>query len=149
MDHPLQHDTYHGSVERERGLDLDAAERGSALMLLPLSLKMGDTKVYEPYIRALLGSASHLCVEVALNSRTIPNCASIPSRILRREEYLDTAEGGVARGHFIEHSRKRPDVGRVCQRQLLLEVLCGVWAVSGDHSGGFHTSLVMRHSLRL
>ena len=110
---------------------------------------MSDRKVYEPYIRARLGSASHFCVVVVLNSRTVPNYADIPSRILRREEYLDAAEGGVARGHFIEHSREGPDVGRVCQRQLLLEVLCGVWAVSGDHSGSFHTSLVMRHSLRL
>ena len=32
---------------------------------------MSDIKVYEPQIRALLGTASHLCEEVVLESRTI------------------------------------------------------------------------------
>jgi len=32
---------------------------------------MGDIKVYEPYIRALLGTASQFCKVVVLKSRTV------------------------------------------------------------------------------
>ena len=37
-----------------------------------LSLKLSDTRVYEPQIRALLGTDSHLCEAVVLKLRTVP-----------------------------------------------------------------------------
>ena len=37
-----------------------------------LSLELSDTKVYEPEIRALLGSASHLCEAIVLKRTRIP-----------------------------------------------------------------------------
>ena len=37
--------------------------------LLLLSLALSDTKVYELYVRALLGTASQICEEVVLKSR--------------------------------------------------------------------------------
>jgi len=40
--------------------------------LLLSSLELGDTKVYEPYIRALLGTASHFCEVVVLKWDTLP-----------------------------------------------------------------------------
>ena len=36
--------------------------------LLLSSLELRDTKVYEPYIRALLGTASHFCFCLAADS---------------------------------------------------------------------------------
>ena len=38
------------------------------------SLELSDTKVYEPPIRALFGTASHFYEAVVLESRTVPNC---------------------------------------------------------------------------
>jgi len=35
------------------------------------SLDLSDTKVYEPYIRALFGTASHFCKVVVLKLRTV------------------------------------------------------------------------------
>jgi len=40
--------------------------------LLLSSLELSDTTVYEPYIRALLGTASHFCEVVVLKLRTVP-----------------------------------------------------------------------------
>ena len=39
--------------------------------LLLSSLELSDTKVYEPYIRALLGTAAHICKVVDLKLRTV------------------------------------------------------------------------------
>jgi len=39
--------------------------------LLLSSLELSDTKVYEPHIRALLGTASHFCEVVVLKSKTL------------------------------------------------------------------------------
>ena len=36
------------------------------------SLELSDTKVYEPQIRALLGTAAHFCEVVVLKLRTVP-----------------------------------------------------------------------------
>ena len=40
--------------------------------LLLSSLELNDAKVYEPQIRALLGTSSHFCEEVVLKMRTVP-----------------------------------------------------------------------------
>ena len=47
------------------------------LYLLLSSLDLSDAKVYEPEIRALLGTASQFCEEVVLKSRTVPNGISL------------------------------------------------------------------------
>ena len=39
---------------------------------ITLGLELSDTKVYEPYIRALLGTASRSCGAVVLESGTVP-----------------------------------------------------------------------------
>jgi len=39
-----------------------------------LSLKLSDTRVYAPQIRALLGTAAHLCRVVVLKLRAVPSC---------------------------------------------------------------------------
>jgi len=44
----------------------------SSSSVLLSSLELSDTKVYEPYIRALLGTASHFCEVVVLKLRTVP-----------------------------------------------------------------------------
>ena len=41
--------------------------------LLLSSLELSDTTLYESYMRALLGTASHFCEVFALKSRTVPN----------------------------------------------------------------------------
>ena len=48
----------------------DSRTQALFLSLLLSSLELSDTKDYEPYIRALLGTASHFCEVVALKSRT-------------------------------------------------------------------------------
>jgi hypothetical protein len=40
--------------------------------LLLSSQELSDTKVYEPKIRALLGTAQHLCEVVVLQLKTVP-----------------------------------------------------------------------------
>ena len=49
------------------------AHRGSLLSssLLLSSLELSDGQVYEPYIRALLGSASYVREVIVLESRTL------------------------------------------------------------------------------
>ena len=43
--------------------------RGTFFFLfITLGLELSDAKVYEPYIRALLGTASHYCGAVVLES---------------------------------------------------------------------------------
>ena len=44
----------------------------SSFFFITLGLEMSGTKVYEPYIRALVGTASHLCEAVVPESRTVP-----------------------------------------------------------------------------
>ena len=49
----------------------DERQRGALIFFLLLSnLELNDTKVYEPEIRTLLGTASHFCAVVVLKSRT-------------------------------------------------------------------------------
>ena len=45
----------------------------SSSSLLLSSLELSDTTVYEPPIRALLGTASHFCQVVVLKLRTVPH----------------------------------------------------------------------------
>ena len=51
------------------------------LSLLLSSLELRDTKVYEPQIRALLGTASHFCQVVVLKLRTVPIGTALNLRI--------------------------------------------------------------------
>ena len=44
------------------------------------SLELSDTKVHEPYIRALLGTASRFCEVVVLKLRTVPNHPTLSSQ---------------------------------------------------------------------
>jgi hypothetical protein len=60
---------------------MEYARAGQGLCLLLTSsllssLVLSDTKVYEPYIRALLGTASHLCEAVVLSCSEI-SCSEI------------------------------------------------------------------------
>ena len=41
------------------------------LFFITLGLELSDTKVYEPYIRGLLGTASQYCGAVVLEPRTV------------------------------------------------------------------------------
>ena len=47
---------------------------------MTLGLELRDTKVYEPGTRALLGTASHFCEAVVLESRTVPSGTALGSR---------------------------------------------------------------------
>ena len=49
----------------------DAAVLSSSNLLLS-SLELSDAQVYEPQIRARLGTASHFCEVVVLKLRTVP-----------------------------------------------------------------------------
>ena len=55
----------------------------SYFSLLLSSLKLSDTKVYEPDIRARLGTAAHSCKVVVLKFRTVPIGTALNLRILR------------------------------------------------------------------
>ena len=46
--------------------------RSSSSSLLLSSLELSDSKVYEPYIRARLGTATHFCEVVVRKLRTVP-----------------------------------------------------------------------------
>ena len=47
------------------------------------SLDLSDISVYEPYLRALLGTALQFCEVIFLKSRTVPNGTTLSSRIRR------------------------------------------------------------------
>ena len=47
-------------------------EAAGVLFFFRISLKLSDAKVYEPSIRARLGTAAHLCEVVVLTLRTRP-----------------------------------------------------------------------------
>jgi len=53
----------------------------SSSALLLSSLELSDTKVYEPSIRALLGTASHFCEVVVLELRTVPTDRRPPRQV--------------------------------------------------------------------
>ena len=60
------------------------------------SLELSDTKVYEPYIRARLGDASHLCKGAVLKLRTPPRQMAAVSLTLD-EDFDRVAEQPLAR----------------------------------------------------
>ena len=57
--------------------DKDAPSLTSSSYLLLSSLELSDTKVYKPWIRALLGTAAHFCEVVVLKLRTQSLTASV------------------------------------------------------------------------
>ena len=61
---------------------LDAREEPQRRRLrhFPSSLELSDTKVYEPYIRARLGTAAHFCEVVVLKLRTVPGATTSSGR---------------------------------------------------------------------
>ena len=61
---------------------------GSSSPSLLSSLELSDTKVYEPYIRARLGTAAHFCEVVVLKYR-VPSACPCRSR-LSKEQTLQT-----------------------------------------------------------
>ena len=81
-----------------------AAPVFSSSSLLLASLVLSDTKVYEPYIRALLGTASHSCEVVVLKLRTRPEnlnptlgCRA-DAVFLRAQHHLQEPRGFRAQG---------------------------------------------------
>jgi len=56
--------------------------------LLLSSLELSDTKVYEPYIRARLGTAAHLCEVIVLKLRSDPG---FPHSGLQRDFLVEIA----------------------------------------------------------
>ena len=54
----------------------------SSSALLLSSLELSDTQVYEPEMRALLGTASHFCEVVVLKLRTVPIGIALSQRML-------------------------------------------------------------------
>ena len=62
---------------------------------ITLGLELRDTKVYEPEMRALLGTASHYCETVVLESRTVPSDTALGSRsgALRWRTHADRSNG--------------------------------------------------------
>ena len=54
----------------------------SSLFVITLGLELRDTKVSDPWIRALLRTASQNCEAVVLQSRTVPFGIALGSRIL-------------------------------------------------------------------
>ena len=55
----------------------------SSSSLLLASLGWSDTKVYEPQLRALLGTTSHFCEMFVLEPRTVPKYTTLSLGILR------------------------------------------------------------------
>ena len=53
--------------------EFDENNNQSSSSLLLANLELGDTKVYEPSIRALLGTALHFCKIVDLKLISVPN----------------------------------------------------------------------------
>ena len=58
-------------VETPKDKSLCGQESSSSLLLS--SIELSDTKVYEPLLRALLGTASQFCEVVVPKSRTVPS----------------------------------------------------------------------------
>ena len=53
---------------------------------------MSDTKVYEPEIRALLGTASYFCAAVVLELGTLPNVTTLAALAILVSTRLTQAE---------------------------------------------------------
>ena len=57
--------------------------QSSSSSLLLSSLELSETKVYEPYMQALLGTPAHFREVVVLESTPVPIGTALGSRILR------------------------------------------------------------------
>ena len=80
-------------------------------LLLP-SLKLSDTKVYEPEIRALLETASHFCEVVVLKLRTLPIGTALSLRTLRVGGQVALVRAVEPGGHIQPPAREISLVGR-------------------------------------
>ena len=72
----------------------------SSSSLLRSSLELSDTTIYEPQIRAHLGTFSHFCLVVVLKLRTVPLGTGLSQRILRVNRR--GAQATYKRGPFAE-----------------------------------------------
>jgi len=70
-----------GTESETLGLVDRGVVRRSSLLLS--SLELSDTQVYEPQIRALLGTASHFYEVVVFKVRTVPIGTALSLRTLR------------------------------------------------------------------
>jgi len=61
-------DDEEGGGKRSKGRASGGGSTPKPSSLLLSSLELSDTQVYEPYIRALLGTTSHFCEVVVLES---------------------------------------------------------------------------------
>jgi len=73
--------------------------------LLLSSLDLSDTQVYEPYIRALLGTDSHFCEVVVLKLRTAPVLTHLNHLPRHADEVKEHGETGAGL-HFHFHLDK-------------------------------------------
>jgi len=80
-------------------------QSGSSSSLLLSRLELSDTKVYEPQIRALLGTASHFCELVVLKFKTVDAGSPpiVPATTLHR-----TGNGVVVPTALPEVGRRAP-----------------------------------------
>ena len=70
-----------GRIERQVDLGCSPSSRGSLFSSLLLSiLELSDTQLYEPWIRALLGTTSRFCKVVVLKLRAVPICTAFHVR---------------------------------------------------------------------
>jgi len=90
--------------------------RASSSSLFLSSLELSDAKVYEPQIRARLGTASHFCELVVLKLRTVPigTAPHVPTEVVWFLPLLQQGEG--YRGTSL--TRNRTTLGP-CSRPLL------------------------------
>ena len=78
-----------------------------SFFLITLGLKLSDAKVYEPWIRALLGTASHYCEAVVHTPRTVPSSQfeNFPSGLLGRRPALHRNLPARSDRHFSTFAR--------------------------------------------
>jgi len=91
-------------IEGREGETDKEGECSSSLLLS--SLELSDTQVYAPYIRALLGTASHFCEVVVLKLGTVP------------QERVCVREKGAHRGWTTQWSRT-PEKTCGCSHQVM------------------------------
>jgi len=80
------------------------------------SLELSYTQVYEPYTRALLGTASPFCEVVVLKLRTVPTQAHHPSLLL----FLAHKKGWISTPCL----SSRTSIWCMCLRPTTVHVLC-------------------------
>jgi len=94
------------SAHEPRG-DHDALSRrpqGLSSSFLLSSVELSDTQVYEPEMRALLGTASHFCGVVVLKLRTVPSARYYPLHLRERGSF----QGNLLQKFFTMTSMTTP-----------------------------------------